>query len=95
MAKRKVLHAKTTSRYDLSSWNFIIFLTLAFILMVVVLTQMRNTSLSLQSRAGLACPQIDKLPRAEDCGSGWVFKRDTNGCPTFFCEPTPTVKTKK
>lgn len=95
MAKRKSVRKHIGITKDFSSWNFIIFLTLAFILMVVVLTQMRGTSLGLQSRAGLTCPQIDKLPRAEDCGSGWVFKRDTNGCPTFFCEPTPTVKTKK
>ena len=68
------------------SWNFILFLTLAFILLVVVLTAMRRVTLDVRSRAGLECPQVT-LPRAEDCSTGWVYKRDaTNGCLKFFCE---------
>lgn len=77
---------KTSSyRFDLSSWNFIIFLTLAFILLVVVLSAMNRVSFDLRSRAGLSCPQL-QLPRAEDCAGGWTYKRDTNGCLAFFCE---------
>jgi len=83
MAKRKI-SAKAV-RNDLSSWNFILFLTLAFILLVVVLTLMKNVSQDVRSKAGLECPQIT-LPRAEDCGTGWIYKRDTNGCLKFFCE---------
>lgn len=75
---------------DLASWNFIIFLSLAFILLVIVLGAMKNVSLDLRSRAGLACPQIT-LPRAEDCPGGWTFKRNTNGCLAFFCGPQPTT----
>jgi hypothetical protein len=71
---------------DFSAWNFIIFLSLAFILLVVVLTQMNRTSFDLRSKAGLACPELT-APRAEDCAGGWTFKRDTNGCLAFFCEP--------
>jgi ABC-type lipoprotein release transport system permease subunit len=86
MAKRKV-QATRTRKNDLMSWNFIIFLTLAFILLVVVLSAMNRVTLDVRSRAGLACPQIT-LPRAEDCATGWVYKRDaTNGCLSFFCTP--------
>ena len=74
------------------SWNFIIFLTLAFILLVVVLTAMRRLTFDVRSRAGLECPQVT-LPRAEDCSTGWVYKRNTtNGCLAFFCNAvTPTT----
>lgn len=81
MAKRK-MRAGT----DLMSWNFILFLTLAFILLVVVLTAMRRLTYDVRSRAGLECPEVS-LPRAEDCSRGWIYKRDaTNGCLKFFCE---------
>jgi len=87
---------RTTSHFrnDLSSWNFILFLTLAFILLVVVLTLMRNVSQDVRTRAGLECPVVN-LPRAEDCSSGWVYKRNSNGCLAFFCEPTPTPTSTK
>ncbi len=95
MAKKKISNAFQTK--DIASWNFIIFLTLAFILLVVVLTAMKNVTGDLRSRAGLACPQIT-LPRAEDCGGGWTYKRDANGCLAFFCEPkatpSPIIKRK-
>lgn len=71
--------------FDLSAWNFILFLTLAFILLVVVLTQMNKVSFDLRAKAGLACPEL-ATPRAEDCAGGWTFKRDVNGCLAFFCE---------
>lgn len=90
MARRKVRTSQSFIRKDLSSWNFVIFLTLGFILLVIVLSAMNKVSLDLRSRAGLACPQIEALPRAEDCSAGWTFKRDANGCPAFFCE-TPEV----
>lgn len=85
MARRQRRSASSIGK-DLSSWNFVIFLTLGFILLVVVLSAMNEVSLDLRSRAGLACPQIETLPRAEDCASGWTFKRDASGCPAFFCE---------
>jgi len=92
MAKRKV-RAVSIRKNDLRSWNFIIFLTLAFILLVVVLTAMNHLTFDIRSRAGLACPTVT-LPRAEDCSTGWVYKRNTaNGCLTFVCPtPTPTRK---
>ena len=84
MTKRRTNTKQVKNTF--SSWNFILFLTLAFILLVVVLTQMNRTSFDLRSKAGLACPQLT-APRAEDCPGGWTFKRDTNGCLAFFCEP--------
>lgn len=90
MAKRKSVSRKAFVRDDISSWNFIIFLTLAFILLVVVVTSMKNLSLDLRSRAGLACPDL-ALPKAEDCAGGWTYKRDVNGCLAFFCEAKPTA----
>lgn len=77
---------------DLAAWNFIIFLTLAFILLVVVLSAMQGVSFDVRSKAGLTCPQLS-LPRVEDCPGGeWKFKRDPNNpsCQTFICEPSPT-----
>ena len=85
LPEKKVLYANK-SVAEFSAWNFIIFLTLAFILLVVVLTQMNRTSFDLRSKAGLTCPELT-APRAEDCAGGWTFKRDTNGCLAFFCEP--------
>ncbi len=70
---------------DLASWNFIIFLTLAFILLVIVVSAMKKVSLDVRSKAGLACQELT-LPRAEDCPGGWTYKRDINGCLAFFCE---------
>lgn len=94
MAKRKILINKAAPWSDLSSWNFIMFLTLAFILLVVVLTAMKKVSLDLRSRAGLSCPQL-ALPRAEDCAGGWTYKRDANGCLAFFCEVKDTTTPTK
>ncbi len=69
---------------DIASWNFIIFLTLAFILLVIVVSAMKKVSLDVRSKAGLACPELT-LPRAEDCPGGWTYKRDVSGCLAFFC----------
>ena len=82
MARRRTVRVRRT---DVASWNFIIFLTLAFILLVIVLSAMNRVSFDLRSRAGLTCPEVT-LPRAEDCPDGWTFKRDAAGCLAFFCE---------
>ncbi len=85
MAKRKTV-SRSFRTSDFGSWNFILFLTLAFILLVVMLNAMSNMAFDLRSRAGLSCPQVT-LPRTEDCPGGWKYQRDaTNGCPTFVCE---------
>ena len=85
MAKRRIA-SRSFRAHDVGSWNFILFLTLAFILLVVMLNAMTGVARDVRSRAGLACPQVT-LPRAEDCAGGWTYQRDaTNGCPTFICE---------
>ena len=84
MARRKH-SAQLFRKNDIASWNFVIFLTLAFILLVVVVAAMKNVSLDLRSRAGLSCPQLS-LPRAEDCPGGWTYKRDAQGGLASFCE---------
>lgn len=79
--------ARTVARaQDFTSWNFILFLTLSFILLVVMLSAITGVSNDVRSKAGLTCPNVI-LPRAEDCAGGWKYQRDiTNGCPTFVCE---------
>lgn len=71
---------------DFSSWNFILFLTLAFILLVVLANAMNGTAQDIRTKAGLTCPRPE-IPRPEGCPGGWTFLRDTaNGCPIFVCE---------
>lgn len=85
--KKSVTKTKLSAKpQEFASWNFILFLTLAFILLVVMLSAMSNVSRDIRSKAGLICPEVT-LPRAEDCAGGWKYQRDmTNGCPTFVCE---------
>jgi len=73
--------------FDFSSWNFIIFLVLTCILIVVVATILQGPVRDLSAKAGIQCPQITSLPRPEDCPGGkWVFSRDpVNSCSTFTC----------
>ncbi len=86
MAKKKSVTKTSAKPQEFASWNFILFLTLAFILLVVMLSAMSNVSRDIRSKAGLICPEVT-LPRAEDCAGGWKYQRDmTNGCPTFVCE---------
>lgn len=84
-------HTRTVRRskaLDFGSWNFIIFLTLSLILMVVLLSAMKKTALDVRIRAGLTCPNVStNLPRPEDCPGGqWIFGRDYRGCPSFTCK---------
>lgn len=89
--KKKPVQSKGITQkinpFDFSAWNFVIFLTLAFILIVAVAITVGGQAKSLSARAGLSCPEITTLPRPEDCPGGeWKFKRDGNGCRAFFCE---------
>lgn len=96
MAKRKPVRRVLFRKEDLSAWNFIIFLTLAFILLVLVAKASDGILHDLRSRAGLECPAITQLPRPEDCtGGAWTFKRDANGCRTFFCDAKPSTAVTK
>lgn len=86
MAKksRSTTRTNTSSLYDISKWNFVIFLTLAFILMVIVAITMSNVSRDVSARAGLSCPRV-QTPDPQSCPGGWKFTT-INGCATFVCE---------
>ena len=92
---RKKTASRTVSKklpipIDLSEWNFVIFLTLAFILLVIVAVNMKNVAFDLRTKAFNNCPQIPELPRPEACPGGkWTYQRDANGCQAFFCQPNP------
>ncbi len=77
---------------DLGSWNFVIFLTLAFLLLVVVVASMKGVALDLRSRAGLACPNPlaafnGQLPQSSECNGEWKLGSDARGCQVFLCQP--------
>ncbi len=77
---------------DLSSWNFVIFLTLAFVLLVVIVASMKGIALDMRSRAGLSCPNPlaafnGTLPKASECTGEWKLANDARGCQVFLCQP--------
>ncbi len=77
---------------ELGSWNFVIFLTLAFVLLVIVVVSMKGVALDLRSRAGLACPNPlaafnGKLPQTSECDGEWRLSEDVRGCQVFLCQP--------
>lgn len=77
---------------ELGSWNFIIFLTLAFVLVVVVVVMMKGVAIDLRSRAGLACPNPlaafnGRLPAPSECNGEWKLSSDSRGCQVFLCQP--------
>lgn len=97
MARRSVrsktnYKAATAVGRDLSKWNFVIFLILALILLVVVVTSMKGVALDLRSRAGLACPNPlaafnGQLPKASECNGEWKLGTDARNCQVFLCQP--------
>lgn len=99
MARKKIRsrsHTKASASAvvgkDLSNWNFVIFLVLAFILLVVVVVSMKGVALDLRSRAGLSCPNPlaafnGRLPQPSECNGDWKLSRDARGCQVFVCQP--------
>jgi hypothetical protein len=87
MVKKSVRKAslKPMLAKELSSWNFVIFLTLALILLVFVVTAINNVTNDVRTRAGLACPEVT-LPDTKSCPTGWKYVDNVNGCPGFTCE---------
>ena len=94
MARRKVRSSTSGVAYirkDLASWNFVMFLTLAFILLVVILMSMKGVALDLRTRAGLACPNPlaafnGRLPQPSECSGEWKLSNDSRGCQVFVCQ---------
>ena len=91
MAKKQArrLSPNTKKLLDLSGWNFIIFLTLAFMLLVFVLSALKGVSQDVRTKAGLTCPTV-LLPDPNACPKGWKLTTDANQCVGFICETTKT-----
>jgi hypothetical protein len=87
MAKKQArkLTQKTKGILDLSGWNFIIFLTLSFMLLVFVLTMLKGVSQDVRTKAGLMCPTVS-LPDPNACPTGWKLVTDASKCVGFICE---------
>lgn len=73
---------KTVRSSDFTAWNFVIFLTLALMLIVGVTVALSNTS-DFRSKAGYNCP-LAKIP--QNCEGRIVHGTDSYGCQTFVCE---------
>lgn len=89
--KKKTAPSKQTRKniLDFSAWNFVIFLTLTFVLIVIVALTMSDEARALRAKAGLQCPEVKTLPRPEDCPGGeWIYQRAATGCVEFVCKAT-------
>lgn len=94
MAKKTRVHRSLPSSRgfrDLSAWNFIIFLTIALMLLVLVVNRMQGVAMDLRSRAGLSCPDPlvafgGNLPQTNDCSGEWKLSVDAKGCQVFLCQ---------
>ena len=96
MAKRSTRLSKYAAssllKKDFAGWNFVIFLTLAFMLLVAILVSMKGVALDIRSKAGLACKSPftafgNRLPRAAECNGEWKLLEDEKGCQAFACVP--------
>jgi hypothetical protein len=79
--------AKKIAFFDFSSWNFIIFILLGFILIVVVAVTLQGSATSLGVQAGFVCPQI-RLRNPQECPQGWKVDFQSERCPKLVC-PAP------
>lgn len=91
MAKKKYRSSVNYISPIHPSLHFLIFLVLAFILVVVVAVFMRATAV--QTRARLLCPQtaLDEREVVQDlsrrCGSSGIqYAKDANGCGMWICK---------
>jgi hypothetical protein len=94
--KRARPHARTSYISPLSpAIHFILFLVLAFILVVIVGVVMQQSAAS--TRAALMCPQskVDQAKLIEElsarCPSGVEYTKDANGCQVWVCKLPPQV----
>ena len=79
-------------RKDLAGWNFVLFLTLALLLIVAVMRMSQNLTDDLRTRAGLKCPDPlvafnGQLPRPQECNGTWQLTPNARGCQVFVCKP--------
>ncbi len=95
MAKTRTSH--TRSHTDLNSWNFVIFLTLAFMLLVAVVGAITKGNTDITARAGSTISTC-KIPsscvsKSAICQKGTIIETadsfNTSGCSTNFrCVPS-------
>ncbi len=96
MAKKRRASAFSVSPLH-PSVHFILFLVLAFVLVVVVGYVMQQTAKA--TRARLLCPQVatDQVRLVEElshrCPTGVVYATDQNGCGVWVCK-TPVASPK-
>ena len=93
MPKRKsrVIKNRSLDTKDFGAWNFVIFLTVALILLVLVVSRMQGVAMDLRSRAGFACSNPlaafgGQLPKSSDCSGEWKLSTDAKGCQVFLCQ---------
>lgn len=93
MKKKSVRSTSSSKKNDISAWNFIILMTIAFVLLVLVAVFLKNNSTYESAEARRLCPKIETLPRPEDCNGGvWKYGRDGQGCRVFVCEPQEDMR---
>lgn len=101
MAKRSRVSKASASSFlkkDFAGWNFVIFLTLAFMLLVAILASMKGVAMDIRSKAGLTCRSPfaafnNQMPRAAECNGQWSLLEDERGCQSFACVPNPRTST--
>jgi hypothetical protein len=86
MAKKQISKTyKNELMNDFGKWNFVIFLTLALMLIAMVASVLRTvnvSSLDARSKAAYQCPTV-KLP--SDCQGRIIRGTDSNSCITYVC----------
>lgn len=83
MATKKTV--KKLPFFDFSSWNFIIYLLLGFVLIVVVATMLQSNAMQLGVQAGFACPELKVPANADQCRGGFVVAPNGN-CKELVCK---------
>jgi hypothetical protein len=83
--KHQATSYKLFRERDINGWNFVIFLTLAFMLIVILVSSLKNVTDGMMTKAGLACPKVT-LPNPNGCPTGWKYLTNVNGCPGFVCQ---------
>ncbi len=96
MARKRLKSSRALSVSPLNpAIHFILFLALAFVLVVIVSALMKQASDN--ARAALLCPQtaVNQTNVVEElsarCPNGVQFTKDNNGCGVWVCKTTPRV----
>ncbi|MCX8009211.1 MAG: hypothetical protein N3A54_05970 [Patescibacteria group bacterium] len=97
MPQKKPIQNKNKTnkfQFDFQPWNFIIFIVLSLVLVVVVAATLQGKVTDLGIQAGFVCPRVS-LRNPDECPQGWkveykqIDSRRTK-CPILVC-PTPSL----